>query len=78
MAKLRVGWIVGDWAPGVRTIASRFRFHWMTGSIDCAVKAGAPLNGAVKAALESVHAVTNLATVMGFPFLIFWFAVVAG
>src|ERR1700722_12089456 len=64
MAKLRVGWIVAGWAPGVRTIANRFWFHWMTGSIGCVAKAGAPLNGTLKAALASANAVTNLVTVM--------------
>src|SRR5882724_7186691 len=64
MAKLRVGWTVAGWAPGVRTIANRFRFHWTTGSIDWAVKAAAPVNWAVKAALDSAHAVTSLVTVI--------------
>jgi len=31
MAKLRVEWIVRGCAPGVRTIDSRFLFHWITG-----------------------------------------------
>src|SRR5258708_18042571 len=35
MAKLRVEWIVGDWAPGVRTIASSVLFHSMAGLDDC-------------------------------------------
>ena len=34
MAKLRVGWIVGGCAPGVRTIDKRFLFHWTTGFTD--------------------------------------------
>src|SRR6202040_2464194 len=36
MAKLRVECIVGDWAPGVRTIVSSVLFHSMTGLADCA------------------------------------------
>jgi hypothetical protein len=35
MAKLRVEWMVGDWAPGVRTITSKILFHSMTGFIVC-------------------------------------------
>jgi hypothetical protein len=34
IAKLRVEWIVGGWAPGVRTITSKVLFHsitWFTG-----------------------------------------------
>jgi hypothetical protein len=34
IAKLRVECIVGDWAPGVRTISSRVLFHSMTGFTD--------------------------------------------
>src|ERR1700693_552943 len=34
IAKLRVECIVGDWAPGVRTITSRVLFHSMTGFTD--------------------------------------------
>src|SRR5712664_4133082 len=40
IAKLRVEWIVGGWAPGVRTIASRALVHSMTGLTDCGAEAG--------------------------------------
>jgi len=36
----------------------------MTGSVDSAVDIGAPTTGAVNAALESAHAVTNFGTVV--------------
>src|ERR1700722_9524520 len=38
MAKLRVEWMVGDWAPGVRTIVRRVLFHSMTALTDCAAE----------------------------------------
>src|SRR6266853_1703302 len=40
IAKLRVEWIVGGWAPGVRTISSRVLFHSMTWFTDCEAEAG--------------------------------------
>src|ERR1700688_3097765 len=40
IAKLRVEWIVGGWAPGVRTITSRVLFHSMTEFTDWGAEAG--------------------------------------
>jgi hypothetical protein len=47
-----VEWIVGDWAPGVRTITSNVLFHSMTGFADCGVDA---------AGLSSLFATVTLA-----------------
>ena len=52
---------------GVRTIASRFRFHWTTGSIDWAAAGVAPISCAVNAALASAYAVTHFVTVISVP-----------
>src|SRR5579884_2883947 len=42
IAKLRVGWMVEGWAPGVRTIARRLRFHWTTVFVETGVCAPIP------------------------------------
>src|SRR5690349_22831087 len=56
MAKLRVGWTVGDCAPGVRTMRSSAAFHCTTGSTDGAVAAVAR-GGSARVADASVGGV---------------------
>jgi len=51
MAKLRVGWMVAGWAPGVRTITRSVLFHWitwLTGLVASAI-AGAGFAAAITA-----------------------------
>jgi hypothetical protein len=53
MAKLRVAWMVGGCAPGVRTITRSVLFHcttWLTGFVACAI-AGARFAAASTAAV---------------------------
>src|SRR5215831_19091010 len=54
MAKLRVGWTVAGWAPGVRTTTRSVLFHcstWLTGLVASAIA------GAGFAAIKTATAV---------------------
>src|SRR4029077_16138462 len=59
MAMLRVGGTVAGWAPGVRRMPSRIRFHWITWS-----GAGAEMVAARGAALAANALPTLAAAVM--------------
>src|SRR6266568_452018 len=49
---LRVGWTVAGWAPGVRRMLNRVRFHWITGSSARAAGARARALAATTAAVS--------------------------
>src|SRR5260370_34226657 len=59
MAKLRVGWIVGGWALGVRTITRRVLFHCTTGLTGRAAESGAPWCSSSAGAPQDPLAITE-------------------